>query len=139
MNDQTELIRLLNEDLSLELGSIVQYVNHIATIKGAEYQQTLNELAHHVNQELSHALILARQIDFLGGEPTTDVQPVQAGTDPESALREDLLLEESQLERYRERVDQAVEAGLPDVAEALAPVLQDTQHHIRDLRSALGA
>jgi bacterioferritin len=33
---------------------------------------------------------------------------------------------------------QASEAGLPDVAEALAPILRETQDHIRDLQAALG-
>jgi len=28
--------------------------------------------------------------------------------------------------------------ALPDVAEALRPLLQETQEHVRDLRSALG-
>jgi bacterioferritin len=35
-------------------------------------------------------------------------------------------------------VEQASELGLPDVAESLAPLLQQTQEHVRDLRSALG-
>jgi len=38
----------------------------------------------------------------------------------------------------RERFEQAQDIGLPDVAEALRPVLEQTQDHVRDLRSALG-
>lgn len=132
-----ELSDLLNDDLSLELRSILQYVKHIAVIKGPEYQQTLNELSHHVKQELEHALILAKQIDFLGGEPTTDADRVPLDTADHPPLEQDLMLEELQLERYRERTEQASDAGLPDVAEALAPILQETQDHIRELRSSL--
>ncbi len=47
-------------------------------------------------------------------------------------------LEESQLGRYRERSAQADELGLADVAEALRPVLEQTQEHVRDLQGALG-
>jgi bacterioferritin len=136
--DQDALVALLNEDLALEYKSIVQYVQHIASVKGAEYQSTLDELGVHVKQELDHALTLARQIDFLGGLPATNVPAVENMTDARAALQADLALEEAQLERYRERVEQATELGLPDVAETIAPLLQQTQEHARDLRSALG-
>jgi len=133
-----ELVALMNEDLELELRSLVQYVHHIATLKGAQYQRTLVELENHLTQELSHALALARQIDFLGGTPSTRVPAVESHSDARKALEDDLALEERQLERYRERIEQAQEAGLPDVAEVLGPLLGQTQDHIRDLRIALG-
>jgi bacterioferritin len=57
---------------------------------------------------------------------------------PEAALRADLSLETDQLERYRKRVQQAQDLGLPDVAEALRPLLTQTQEHVRDLQTALG-
>jgi bacterioferritin len=136
--DRSELVTALNEDLELEYRSIVQYVSHIATVKGPEYQAVLDELTVHVRQELDHALTLARQIDFLGATPSTRVPDVPLETDPRRALREDLALEESQLQRYRDRVEQAESVGLPDVASVLAPLLEQTQEHVRDLRSALG-
>jgi bacterioferritin len=136
--DQKALVALLNEDLALEYKSIVQYVQHIASVKGAEYQSTLDELGVHVKQELEHAITLARQVDFLGGVPATKVPAVEQATGARAALEADLTLEEAQLERYRERVEQATELGLPDVAETLAPLLQQTQEHARDLRAALG-
>ena len=132
------LLERLNEDLELELRSLVQYVHHIATLKGAEYQRLLVELENHLAQELQHALILARQIDFLGGTPSHRVPAITDESDPRKALEQDLALEERQLERYRERIDEAGEAGLPDVAEVLGPLLSQTQDHVRDLRTALG-
>lgn len=136
--DKQQLISKLNEDLELELQSLVQYVVHIATLKGAKYQQTLKELEAHLGQELQHALTLARQIDFLGGVPSNRVPEFDRRDSVEGALELDLALEEQQLDRYRERVDQANELNLPDLAEALAPLLRQTQEHIRDLRTALG-
>lgn len=61
--------------------TIVQYVQHIASVKGGEFQSILDELAVHVKQELDHALTLARQIDFLGGTPSTKVPAVPSSTD----------------------------------------------------------
>lgn len=133
-----ELVRRLNEDLQLELRSVVQYVHHISTIKGPEYQQTLVELSKHVHQELDHALALAAQIDFLGGEPSTRVPEVEPQDEPNLALTQDLALEEAQLDRYRDRVDEARKLDLPDVALALAPLLKQTQDHVMELRTALG-
>jgi bacterioferritin len=136
--DSEAFIELLNEDLATEYQSIVQYVQHIAVIKGAEYLSTVDELRTHMTQEVSHAMTLAEQVDFLGGVPAVNVAPVEPATDARAALHADLDLETRQLERYRERVQQANDLGLADVAEALRPLLTQTQEHVRDLQSALG-
>jgi bacterioferritin len=135
---QSEFVTELNADLSTEFQSIVQYVQHAATIKGAEYRSIVEELGSHVAQELEHAKILATQIDFLGGTPTVEVPPVPDCPDGASALQADLDLEERQLQRYRDRVTEAADLGLPDVAEALRPLLEQTQDHVIELRDALG-
>lgn len=135
--DRDKLVELLNQDLQTEFQSIVQYVQHTATIKGPEFISTAEELRAHLGQELEHALILAEQVDFLGGTPTVEVPRVSSEPDSRRALELDLELETSQLERYRERVEQTTEMGLPDVAEALRPLLQQTQDHVRDLQTAL--
>lgn len=133
-----EFIDKLNKDLQMEFRSILQYVQHVATIKGARYQNMIEELEKHIGQEVEHATALARQIDFLGGVPASTAATFDTETDPESALVQDLSLEEEQLARYRERVAEAEAMDLPDVAEALAPLLKQTQEHVRDLRVALG-
>lgn len=135
--DKQKLIDLLNEDLRSELQSIVQYVRHVATIRGPEYGAIVEELRDHLGQEVNHALVLAEQVDFLGGEPETSVPEIRAADDARGALTMDLELEEEQLDRYRQRVKDAEDAGLPDVAEALGPLLEQTQDHVRDLRAAL--
>ena len=136
--EKTEFIERLNADLGTEFQSIVQYVQHMATIKGAQYQSIVEELGNHLGQELEHAKILATQIDFLGGTPTVQVPPVPDCPDGAGALQADLDLEERQLQRYRDRVADADALRLPDVAEALRPLLQQTQDHVIELRDALG-
>jgi bacterioferritin len=136
--DKDKLIELLNSDLELEFRSIVQYTQHLATVKGVEYQPIAEMIRPHLRQELEHATVLAEQIDFLGGVPTTRVPDVPSETDARQAFAIDLELEERQLANYRERFEQTQELGLPDVAEALRPLLEQTQDHVRDLRSALG-
>jgi bacterioferritin len=136
--DTESFVSALNEDLQTEYQSIIQYINHVATVSGAEFLSVIDELKVHLQQELSHAQILAEQVSFLGGSPTTEVAPVKVGRDNRDALAADLSLETTQLERYRERFAQANDLGLADVAEALRPLLEQTQEHVRDLQSALG-
>jgi bacterioferritin len=136
--DRESFVEALNQDLTTEFQSIVQYVQHTASIGGAENLSIVDELKIHLGQELEHAKVLAGQIAFLEGTPTTVVAEVPRWTDSGAALRADLKLETSQLERYRERFAQANDLGLADVAEALRPLLEQTQEHVRDLRSALG-
>ena len=98
----------------------------------------IDEIKVHLTQELQHALTLSEQIGFLGSTPTTAVPEVATASDSRSALEADLQLERSQLQRYRERTEQALELGLADVAEALRPLLEQTQEHVRDLETGLG-
>jgi bacterioferritin len=136
--DQEQFTELLNEDLSTEYQSIVQYNLHISTVTGPEFVSTIDELTKHLTQELNHARVLAAQVSFLGGEPTTTVRQVPATSGSREALEADLQLEQEQLGRYRERFGQANELGLADVGEALRPLLEQTQEHVADLLTALG-
>ena len=133
-----QLVDALNDDLSSELQSIAQYVQHVAMITGPEYTSTVDELKIHITQEVAHASTLAEQVAFLGGTPATRASEVPPFTDSHAALESDLALEVDQLDRYRDRVRQATDLGLIDVAEALRPLLTQTQEHVRDLQSALG-
>ena len=135
--DKESFVESLNGDLRTEYQSIVQYISHIATVTGAEFLSTIDELKVHLTQELGHAQKLAEQIAFLGGTPATSVPPVDTATGRD-ALAADLRLEESQLERYRNRFREAMDLGLADVAEALRPLLEQTQEHVRDLQTVLG-
>ena len=136
--DREGFVELLNADLQTEYQSIVQYVQHTAVVKGAEYLSAIEELRTHLSQELRHAMVLAEQVDFLGGTPNVNVPPVATASGSREALELDLELESRQLDRYRERVEQAAQLGVADVAEARRPLRQQTQDHVRDLRTMLG-
>src|ERR1700735_4098490 len=105
--DKESFIDSLNGDLRTEYQSIVQYISHIATVTGAEFLSTIDELKVHVTQELQHAQLLAEQISFLGGTPATTVPQVDAATGRE-ALAADLRAGEGQLGRIRRGVAEAM-------------------------------
>ena len=47
-----------------------EYVVLSSTLKGAQYGNIAQQLEEHASQELAHALEVAKQIDYLGGDPT---------------------------------------------------------------------
>ena len=68
-----ELISALNEDLAREYQAIIAYTVYSSIITGAQWMNIAAELKLHAAEELQHALIIADQIDYLGGEPTGGV------------------------------------------------------------------
>ena len=58
------LAELLNEDLAREYHAIIAYVVYSQVLSGAEYMDIAAQLEIHAKQELDHALILSRQIDY---------------------------------------------------------------------------
>src|SRR5256714_9011355 len=85
-----QLIKLLNEDLSREYQAIIAYVVYSQVLKGAQYMNIAEELEVHAGEELKHALIIAKQIDYLGGQPAVTPLPVKTSDKAEDMLRFDL-------------------------------------------------
>ena len=69
------LAELLNEDLSREYQAIIAYVVYSQVLSGAEYMDIAAQLEIHAKQELDHALIISRQIDYLGKMPAVTPKP----------------------------------------------------------------
>src|SRR6201996_2962554 len=85
-----KLAELLNEDLSREYQAIIAYVVYSQVLKGAEFMSIADQLAIHAQQELDHALIISRQIDYLGKMPTVTPKPVKTSENARQMLRFDL-------------------------------------------------
>src|SRR5262245_35397676 len=84
------LAELLNEDLSREYQAIIAYVVYSQVLSGAEYTDIAAQLEGHAKQELDHALIISRQIDYLGKMPVVTPKPVRTSKKPKDMLRYDL-------------------------------------------------
>ena len=82
-----KLIALLNEDLAREYQAVIAYVTYSQVLKGAAYMNIAAELEVHAKEELQHALILADQIDYLGGMPTATPKLVKLSDKAEEMLR----------------------------------------------------
>jgi bacterioferritin len=133
-----QLADLLNEDLSREYQAIIAYVVYSQVLKGAAYMNIADQLQIHAKQELDHALILSRQIDYLGKTPTVVPKPVRISEDSKELLRFDLENENETIRNYRVRVRQCEALGEFALAEQIRQILVDEQDHQIDLATALG-
>jgi bacterioferritin len=133
-----ELITKLNEDLSREYQAIIGYVVYSQMLKGAEYMSIAKELELHASEELAHALTIAKQVDYLGGQPTAVPLKVEVPEDAKGMLRADLKNEAATIRAYRERVVQCEALGEYAIAEEVREILRQEQEHLIDLATALG-
>src|SRR3954462_6513387 len=102
-----EIVDLLNEDLAREYQAVIAYTVYSQVIKGAAYNNIAEELKKHASEELSHALQIARQIDYFGGMPGVTPKQVKTSDDPKEMLRFDLENERETIVNYRQRILQA--------------------------------
>jgi len=136
--DREKLIADLNDDLSREYQAIIGYVIYSQTLKGAAYMAIATELEAHAKQELTHAITIAKTIDYLGGMPNAEPNPVKLSERAEEMLRFDLEAENETVANYRQRVRQCEALGEYAMAEEIRKILANEQEHQIDLATALG-
>lgn len=133
-----DLIALLNEDLAREYQAVISYVVYSQAIKGAQFMTIAKELEVHATEELKHALIIAAQVDYLGGMPVAIPKPVRTSAKAEDMLRFDLEAENETIAHYRQRVRQCEALGEYAIAEHIRGILVEEQDHQVALATALG-
>jgi bacterioferritin len=133
-----EMIQLLNEDLAREYQAIIAYIVYSQTMKGAKFQHIASELKKHACEELNHALMIAKQIDYFNGTPVTAPRPVKSSDKAEDMLRFDLENERVTILNYRTRIRQADAMGEFALSEVLREIIVQEQEHLTDLAEALG-
>ncbi len=132
-----QLIDNLNEDLAREYQAIIAYVVYSQVIKGAQYMDIAAELEKHAAEELGHALKIAKQIDYLGGQPGVAPKPVKTSDKALDMLKFDLDNERETVKNYRQRIRQAEALGEFALSEVLRQIIAQEQEHEIDLATAL--
>ena len=133
-----ELVKLLNQDLAREYQAVISYVVYSQVLKGAQYMNIAAELEVHAQEELAHAVTLAKQVDYLGGMPATVPEVVKTSPKAEDMLRFDLDAENETIRNYRLRVRQCEALGEYALAEQIREILIQEQDHQIALATALG-
>jgi bacterioferritin len=132
------MIKLLNQDLAREYQAIIGYIVYSQTMKGAKFQHIAGELERHAGEELSHAVLIAKQIDYFNGTPVTMPRAVKLSDKAEDMLRFDLENERVTILAYRQRIRQAEAMGEYALSEVLREIIVQEQEHLTDLANALG-
>ena len=133
-----EMVRLLNEDLAREYQAVIAYTVYSQVLKGAAYMDIARELEQHASEELSHAIKIARQIDYFGGMPEVRPKAVKTSDKAKDMLEFDLENERVTIQNYRERIRQADAMGEFALSEVLRGIIVQEQEHLMDLADALG-
>src|SRR5580704_13200784 len=133
-----ELVDALNGDLAREYQAIIAYTVYSNVLSGAQWMNIAAELKKHAGEELQHAMIIADQIDYLGGMPTATPKTVKLSEKAEDMLRFDLDNETETIRNYRQRIKQAEALGHYALAEQVRTIITQEQEHQHDLATALG-
>jgi len=134
-----KMIADLNKDLEWEYAAAVQYVQHAAVISGAQFESIQKELLVHATEELQHAVMVAEQIDFLGGVPTIDVEKREIAKDAVTMLKQDLWGEDNAITRYKARIAEAESLQEYGLRRVLEDILIQEEEHKRDLQASISS
>jgi bacterioferritin len=95
-----KLIENLNRALSLELGGVIQYMQHSFLVTGVEREVYRKYFRKQGEESQEHAITLGDKIVALGGLPTVEPAMIRQSTDLLEMLRQDLELEREALKAY---------------------------------------
>ncbi len=81
-----KVLEQLNVGLELQLRSLLQFTQASGSMFGLEVQGVAEKLWTFAEHELADTRLIVEKITALGGEPTTDVAPIEFVADPSKAL-----------------------------------------------------
>lgn len=126
--DYSELIKFMNEDITNLYRAVIQYNNHAALIKGAEWMGYIQELQDHALDDMAQAVVLCDKVVYYGGEPSTAVSQVSTAKSTEEMVKLDEQIQKEAVETYRKRAKYCEDCNLP----ALVKLYQDMAEHEED-------
>ena len=80
-----------------------------------------------------YAVMIAEQIDYLGGTPSIDVEKRETSEDSLEILRQELRGEQNAIDSYKERIAQAEFLREYGLRRVLEDILIQEEKHKRDL------
>ena len=132
-----ELTDALNQDLSYELGAVIQYMWHHVMGSGVESPAIIDRFRLVAMDEMRHAEMVAERIDLLGGVPTTELAAIQVGGDLKKMIRDDIAGEELAIRMYKEHIKLAAGLDDPISRRMLEDILADEERHLHDWETVL--
>lgn len=100
MADHEELIKILNEAISLEYTAVIQYNQHSMLVMGRDrllFEDLFKDTA---KEALGHAKMWGERIVYLGGVPNPEIGPIHQSTNVTEMLEADIAIERRAVEVY---------------------------------------
>lgn len=135
--ERKKLVALLNEDLSGELGAIIQYLTYAAKVTGPYRPELSKFFLAEVPEEQGHAQFLANKVVALGGEPTTVARPVPPARNNREMLEAVLEAERRARADYTQRAKQAEAFGDKGLQVQLENIVADESGHFEETERIL--
>ncbi len=140
MQGVKKIIDLLNQQLTLELTSMDQYLAHSKIYEDWGIHKLHEQLAHEHEEELEHSQKIIERILFLEGTPdTASRKPIHVGSDVNEMLENDLAAERVVAESLRDIMEVCEQERDYVTRDMLGSLLDDTEtDHIYWLEQHLG-
>lgn len=136
--DRNKIVAALNQDVSLELGAVIQYLWHHYMAEGME-SPPITELFEKLSRdEMKHLEHFAERIVALGSEPTTDIAPVKKGGDLKKMIRDDLEGERNAVKVYKGHIKLCADLGDTTTRLMLEEIVSQEEGHIDLWETTLG-
>jgi bacterioferritin len=125
----------MNEALSEELASTIQYLWHHIQARGVQSPAIADMFKKISIVEMTHAERIAERIDLLGGQPTTAVDAITPGSHGEVArlVRDNYEAEQQVIPAYKALVQMAIDENDPVSRVLFEEILGETEGHAHEL------
>jgi len=139
MKGKPEVLKVLQEMLTEELGAILQYIMHAEMCENWGYERLSKQTKKEAINEMGHAEKLIERILFLEGMPNVGELPkLNIGKDVKHQFENDLALEARAVAAYNEAIAACRNAGDNASADFLEPILADEEEHVDYFEEQLG-
>ncbi|HYN85324.1 MAG TPA: ferritin-like domain-containing protein [Pyrinomonadaceae bacterium] len=128
----TELIENLNRALSLELGAVIQYMQHSFLVTGPEREVFCEYFRDQSKESHDHAQMLGDKVVALGGVPTVEPGEIRQSTVLAEMLKQDLELERAAMAAYADAWRSCTDAELATRFQ-LEERMAEEQKHVEEL------
>ncbi|MBU2008466.1 MAG: ferritin [Chloroflexi bacterium] len=133
-----KLIDALNQDVSLELGAVIQYLWHHYMAEGMESPAVIDLFEKLAREEMGHLEGFAERVVDLGGEPNSQMAPIKKGGDLKKMVRDDMEGERNAIQVYKGHIRLAAELGDTTTRLMLEEVVSAEEGHAALWETTLG-
>jgi bacterioferritin len=123
------IVELLNKAAAGELQAAIQYVWQHVMVTGMESPELAGVLKGIAVEEMKHYEKIAERIDYLGGVPTTQPDPISRSQTNAKMLEDDVRAELDAIRLYRTIVEKAMQEKDYVTAELFEEILTDEEDH----------